>query len=153
MTDQKYRQKGYSGGSSGKDRSGGGGGVSGGGGGIFDDRPTRMEGAPRGRGADNNRAEVFRCKQCGEKAGTEVTPESLCRNCGVALHACVQCRSFDTSAPFQCKKAIPVAISSKTERNDCAGYEPAITFDLKGPSSIGNPDQARSAFDKLFGKR
>jgi hypothetical protein len=146
--DRKYRQQGY------QDRprpdqpSG-----PRGGGGFVDDRPTRMEGAPRGRGAERDREEVFRCKVCGERADPEVKLDSACKKCGAALHACVQCAHFDTVARYQCRKPIPVAIPAKSKANDCALYEPTRQLDLRGKSSVDTPDQARAAFDKLFGKR
>jgi hypothetical protein len=63
MSDRKYRSKGYQDGA----RTGGTGTSGGGGGGFSFDRPARLEGAPRGRGADPHRDEVFRCKACGER--------------------------------------------------------------------------------------
>src|SRR5512146_1140232 len=109
MPDRKYRQRGYQ-----DSQSKGGGGSSG-----PSVRPERPEG-PRGRGVGAPRDEVFRCKRCGERADTEVKPESTCRKCGSALHACVQCRHFDTMARFQCRQEIPVAIVAKSNANDCA---------------------------------
>ncbi len=143
MPDRKYRQRGYqdsqSKGSGGSDRG-------------PSVRPERPEG-PRGRGVGAHRDEVFRCKRCGERADADVKPESKCRKCGSDLHACVQCRHFDTLARFQCRQQIPAAIVAKSNANDCALYEPAISMDLKGSTSVDTPDQARSAFDKLFGKK
>lgn len=145
MPDRKYRHRGYQ---EGAGRSGGAGG------GPFDDRPQRLEGAPKGRGADRDRADVFRCKSCGERNDAEaVSASATCRKCGTALHACAQCRHFDTAAPNQCKKPIPQAILKKSAANECAFYEPTIALDLKGKTSLDTPDQARSAFDKLFGKK
>ena len=142
MPDRRYRQKGYqdSARSSRSDAPSGG-------------VPGRLEGGPRGRGSETNRAEVFRCKGCGEKNDPEFPPEALCRRCGAALHACAQCRHFDTGAPRQCRLPVPALISSKTARNDCALFEPILVADLTGSKAGGTPDQARSAFDKLFGKK
>ena len=151
MGDQKYRHSGYSGGSGGKGGGGSGGGDRQGGG--FDPRPTRLEGSPKGRGADPHREEVFLCKRCGERSDPEVKPESVCKKCGAPLHACAQCRHFDTTAPLQCRKSIPLAIAAKGERNECPEFEPGVTFALRAQSALDTPDQARSAFDKLFGKK
>lgn len=144
--DRKYRQSGYQDGAA---RAPGGGGSGG------DDRPARLEGAPKGRGADRHRDEVFRCKSCGERGDVDVPPGATCKKCGAALHACVQCRHFDTAAHYQCRKEIPAPVPSKTRANDCAFYEATISMDLKGRSSVGaaTPDHARSAFDRLFGKK
>jgi hypothetical protein len=144
--DRKYRHRGYQDSS----RTGGSGQP---GGGFSDERPARLEGAPKGRGADRDRDEVFRCKKCGEKAATDFAPDAVCLKCGAALHACAQCASFDTAARFQCTKPIEKAVLSKTARNDCTFFSPKIALDLRGKTAIDTPDQARAAFDKLFGKR
>ncbi|MGA7990045.1 MAG: hypothetical protein WCC53_01305 [Thermoanaerobaculia bacterium] len=146
MGDRKYGHKGYQDGA----RTGGSGGS---GGGFPSDRPARLEGAPRGRGADRHRDEVFRCKACGEKNDAEVASGSVCRKCGAALHACNQCRHFDGAARWQCRQPIPAPIAAKSKANDCALYAPVVSLDLTGSKAAETPDQARSAFDKLFGKR
>lgn len=154
MSEQKYRQQGYKDSGPRESRGGGGG---------FDDRPQRLEGAPRGRGADRPSVEVFRCKKCGEKAQPDFTSDATCRKCGDALHACAQCRHFDSGARFQCRKEIPALIASKTKQNDCALFEPSVSLDLtvrsaSGSSSGGNASgkgsasPGRSAFDQLFNK-
>ncbi len=149
MSDRKYRSKGYQDNA----RTGGSGAGSGGGGGFTFDRPARLEGAPRGRGADRDRAEVFRCKACGEKNDVEVAMESACRKCGTALHACSQCRHFDGAARWQCRQPIPSPLAAKSRANDCSFYAPVVSLDLTGAKAAETPDQARSAFDNLFGKR
>jgi hypothetical protein len=77
----------------------------------------------------------------------------VCRKCGAALHACAQCRHFDTLARFQCRKPVPAPIAAKSTANDCALFEANVSLDLTGTKAANSPDQARSAFDKLFGKR
>ena len=142
MTEQKYRQRGY------KDAERVGSGSSFGSSGQ---KPEKF--GPKGRGADRNRAEVFRCKTCNEKNDPEVLPESVCRKCGAALHACAQCRFFDGAAPMQCRQEIPALIPAKSKANACAFYAPTVSLDLTGTKAGGSPDGARSAFDQLFGKR
>lgn len=143
MPDRRYRHRGY------QDSQR----TTGSGSGPSSDRPARLEGAPRGRGSETNREEVFRCKGCGERANAEVTVSSTCTKCGRALHACSQCRHFDTLARNQCRREIPALVPAKNAGNDCTLYEPAMSLDLKGRTAIDTPDSARSAFDKLFGKK
>ena len=114
----------------------------------------RTEGAPRGRGADQDRAVVFACKSCGEKRRDpeEIRFESTCSKCGADLHACSQCSHFDTSARFECTQPIPARILSKKARNSCSLYSPARSFDLTGSRAKETPDDARAAFDRLFKK-
>ena len=113
----------------------------------------RTEGAPRGRGADVDKAVVFACKACGEKRRDleDIRFDSTCA-CGADLHGCSQCAHFDTSARFECAQAIPVRIISKKKRNECALFSPALSFDLTGPKASGTPDDARAAFERLFRK-
>jgi hypothetical protein len=146
MPDRKYRQKGYQDSARSSRSDGPSGGF-----------PGRLEGGPRGRGSETNRAEVFRCKGCGEKADPEFGPEAACKKCGAALHSCVQCRHFDTAAPRQCRQPIPAPLPSKSAQNACALFEAILVADLTGTkaggTTGGTPDQARSAFDKLFDKK
>jgi DNA-directed RNA polymerase subunit RPC12/RpoP len=118
-------------------------------------RPPRDEGAPRGRGIDQNKAVVFRCKHCGERVVDldSIGFEAVCRKCGADLHSCSQCTYFDTSARFECVRPIPERIPSKKARNTCTFYAPAKTFDLTGSRAVATPDDARSAFDALFNKK
>ncbi|MGZ5428350.1 MAG: hypothetical protein ACXWFS_05015 [Thermoanaerobaculia bacterium] len=143
MTEQKYRQRGYR-----ESERSGRGGFSG-----PSDRPARLEGAPKGRGAERNRDEVFRCKTCSEKNDPEVVPESVCRKCGAALHACAQCRFFDGAAHWQCRQDIPAPVPAKSKANTCTFFAPTVSLDLTGTKAANSPDHARSAFDQLFGKR
>ena len=141
--DRKYRHRGYqdsSTESSGRRPSG--------------PRPPRDEGAPRGRGIDQDKAVVFRCKHCGEKAleYDSIALDAVCRKCGAALHSCSQCTYFDTSARFECVKPIPERIASKKAQNACTFFAAAKTFDLTGSRGEATPDDARSAFDALFKK-
>ncbi len=140
--DRKYRQKGYQDSAPHEGRGGGRAEV-----------PKRLEGAPKGRGAERNRAEVFRCKLCGERNDPDVAATSLCRKCRAPLHACNQCRHFDGGARWQCRQEIPAPVVSKSAANDCAFYAPAVTLDLTGAKAAETPDTARAAFDRLFGKK
>jgi hypothetical protein len=116
-------------------------------------RPPRPEG-PRGRGVDQDKALVFRCKHCGERVLDldSIGFEATCRKCGGDLHACAQCAHFDTAARFECAQPIPERIASKQTRNRCASYAPAKAFDLTGTRATATPDDARAAFDRLFKK-
>jgi hypothetical protein len=141
--DRKYRHRGYQDGdrdSSARRPSG--------------PRPNRDDGAPRGRGIDQDKAVVFRCKHCGERVldVDSIGFDAVCRKCGASLHSCSQCTYFDTSARFECTQPILARLVSKKARNECASFAPAKTFDLTGSRGSATPDDARSAFDALFKK-
>ncbi|HEY2798595.1 MAG TPA: hypothetical protein VGK26_11955 [Thermoanaerobaculia bacterium] len=143
--DRKYRHRGYQE----SDRDSSGRRPSG-------PRPPREDdGAPRGRGIDQNKAVVFRCKHCGERVLDldSISVDAVCRKCGASLHACSQCAHFDTSARFECTEPIPARIVSKKAKNECTFFAPAKAFDLTGSrGTTATPDDARSAFDALFKK-
>jgi hypothetical protein len=119
-------------------------------------RPQRMEGAPRGRTAGGFGPEVFKCNKCGQqRVGLdEPTFEEACMKCGADLHTCGNCRFFDTTTLWECRENIPVRVVGKQVRNECTFFQPKIVKDLsadKGKQPVTETD-ARKAFDALFKK-
>src|SRR6059036_418028 len=102
--------------------------------------------------------EVFRCARCGHLLSLEVAHDSRCSRCGVDLHSCVQCMSFDTSARWECTQnaALPARVTPKDERNTCALFVPRTTVERQtttpaGSTSSSAPaNSAKKAFDDLF---
>lgn len=143
MSDQKYRQRGYKD----ADRSNGG---------VRERRPQgpppQREG-PRGRGLGTPTTSVFRCGDCGKRisraGGIEL--DQVCGHCEADLHTCVNCTHFDPSASFQCRQQIPVAVPKKRKRNECALFAPKEVMEFESDSPARTPDEARVAFDDLFG--
>src|SRR3954449_8142321 len=117
MSERKYRQRGYQ------------------------DEPRERQ-APRPKAAPAPRApgrqlqdaagpktpnlmgshEVFKCARCGNRLGVPVGADERCSRCGVDLHSCVQCASFDTAARFECSHPITARVSPKDARNNCAAF-------------------------------
>jgi hypothetical protein len=100
--------------------------------------------------------EVCRCARCGNLLSLPIGAESRCPRCGVDLHACVQCVSFDTSARWECTEHARLAerVAPKDARNACPLFTPRTTVERQtgspsAPSSPGQPS-ARQAFDDLF---
>jgi hypothetical protein len=93
--------------------------------------------------------EVFRCSRCGNRLGTPVDIEARCSRCGVDLHACIQCASFDTSARFECSQdTLTARITPKDARNTCPLFSPRTTIERE--TGTQGPPSARQAFDDLF---
>jgi hypothetical protein len=93
--------------------------------------------------------EVFRCARCGNRLGVPVAADARCSRCGVDLHACIQCVSFDTSARFECSQAALTArVSPKDARNACPLFSPRTTIERE--TGTQGPPSARQAFDDLF---
>jgi hypothetical protein len=157
MSDRKYRQHGYQ----------------------DDERDRRPQGpkAPRppqerapGRVLQDERGpktpnlmgmhEVFKCARCGNKLPLPVELTSKCNRCGVALHSCIQCVSFDTSARWECTQSskLPQRIAPKDEGNLCPMFTPRTTIERQtsspsgssGSGESGGSSSARKAFDDLF---
>jgi hypothetical protein len=142
MSDRKYRQRGYQ----------------------DDDRsrePRRDQGPrkppeprdprlPRDPRAPNMPGfrQVFRCGRCGHVESTDVGALSKCGKCGVALHACIHCESFDPGARFECRQTIHARVSPKDEPNDCKLFAARLTVERETGSTA--PASARKALDDLF---
>jgi hypothetical protein len=93
--------------------------------------------------------EVFRCARCGNLLALPVLQDSRCSRCGVDLHSCVQCTSFDTGSRFECvQQMLPLRISPKDVRNVCDLFEPRTTVERQ--TGTPGPTTARQAFDDLF---
>src|ERR1043166_9830986 len=86
-----------------------------------------------------------------------------CPKCNAALHCCKQCAHFEPSTRFQCLKPVPVRIPVKDKANECTLFSPRVTVARDGvaapPMPVQptveaprSPEDARSAFDRLFKK-
>jgi hypothetical protein len=155
MSDRKYRQRGYQ--DEGKPR------------GPRGPKPPRppQERAPgrvlqdeRGPKTPNLMAahEVCRCARCGNLLSLPLAGDSRCARCGVDLHSCVQCESFDTSARWECTQSatLTARVAPKDARNTCTLFAARTTVERQTgtPASIGDgssgTSSARRAFDDLF---
>ena len=92
--------------------------------------------------------QIFRCARCGNSETTEVGSESKCQKCGVDLHACIHCDSFDPGATFECRQTIKVRVSPKDAKNECPLFAPRVQVERETGSTA--PTSARKAFDDLF---
>jgi hypothetical protein len=93
--------------------------------------------------------EIFRCARCGSPESVEVESQSRCSKCGVDLHACIHCTSFDAGAHFECMQRIPARVSPKDTKNACALFSPRLKVERETGSSAA-PNSAKKAFDDLF---
>ena len=96
--------------------------------------------------------EVFRCSRCGNIEATDVLSLSKCGKCGVDLHACIHCASFDPGATFECREVIRQRVSPKDAANDCTFFAPRRTVERETGStpSTTTVSSGRKAFDDLF---
>ena len=160
MSDRKYRQRGYQ--DENKPRGPKG---------PAAPRPPKQDRAPgrqlqdaAGPKTPNLMAahEVCRCARCGNLLSLPIAGDSACPQCGVALHSCVQCVSFDTSARWECTQSdtLPARVAPKDARNECALFAPRTTIerqtstpqnrDAGNSASGGSASSAKQAFDDLF---
>ncbi len=104
--------------------------------------------------------EVCRCARCGNLLGLPIAADARCSRCGVDLHSCVQCVSFDTSARWECTQnaKLPARVAPKDVRNACALFEPRTTIERQTSTPVSSgtgggssgTSSARKAFDDLF---
>ena len=93
--------------------------------------------------------EVFRCARCGNRLAVPVEADAKCARCGVEVHSCLNCVSFDTSARWECtESALPARVAPKDERNLCALFHPRTTVERQ--TGTTGPTGARQAFDDFF---
>ena len=154
MSDRKYRQRGYQDEPKARGPKGPGAPRP-----PQERAPGRLLQDPAGPKTPNLMAarEVFRCARCGHLLELTVGADSRCSRCGVALHACVQCVSFDTSARWECTQsaALPARVAPKDERNTCPLFAPRTTVERQtgtppDRSASGPTNSAKKAFDDLF---
>ena len=107
--------------------------------------------------------EVLRCALCGTivPPPVDIKFDSQCTKCKADLHACKNCRHFDTSAQFECTQSIPERITKKDLRNNCEFFMARTSIEREtrdsgggngGQSPLTKPSDARNAFDNLFKK-
>ena len=107
-----------------------------------------------------------RCFNCATTLPPGADLNGNCPKCNAELHCCKQCSHFEPSMRFQCLKPIPVRIAVKDKANQCTLFTPRVTVAREGTNGNGagpsppsanmpvprNPEDARSAFDRLFKK-
>lgn len=94
--------------------------------------------------------EVFKCARCGNKLNVPVALADRCSRCGVDVHACINCVSFDTGARLECSQpALTVRVTPKDGANTCEWFEPRTTVERQTTTNVA-PNSARQAFDDLF---
>ena len=146
MSDRKYRQRGYH--DDDRDRQAK----------PSTPRPAPARGAPaaaRRISQDGPRninmpgfRQVIRCSQCGAIIEEEVGLETRCPRCGIDLHACSQCESFDPGSRFECMQQVTARVTPKNLKNSCSEYAPRTKVERE--TTTPRTDDARKAFDDLF---
>jgi hypothetical protein len=91
------------------------------------------------------------CQACGALLSIEGTigRRDECEACGADLHACVQCRFYDTSASDQCRESEAERVQDKERQNFCEYFQLATG---KGGGSLKAENDARDKLEALFKK-
>jgi hypothetical protein len=92
-----------------------------------------------------------RCHACGfEWAGFgQPGTKAECENCSADLHACLNCRFYDTHKPAQCLLNNIDPVMNKERFNYCDEFQFA---DKKESAGKDEAKTSRDQFDKLFKK-
>ncbi len=151
MSERKYRQRGYQDDDRDRNRPP-----------DRERRPAPTPGAPAAtrrlssEGARNPNLmgyrEVVKCARCGAPVDAAIVSLSTCARCGQALHACIQCAHFDTSATFECSQKIAARVSPKDAANGCTLFTVRASWERETSSSAApsTESSAKKAFDDLF---
>lgn len=92
------------------------------------------------------------CHACNKPLdlGREIGRRDECPNCGADLHACLNCRFYDRSAPKQCREPQADLVREKDKANFCDYF---VFADSTAGSTAGDvTGAARKALDALFKK-
>ena len=133
MSDRKYRQRGYM--DDPRDRE-------------QREKPAPKPAEPRAPGRQLQSAS-------GPKTPNLMSSHEVfrCSRCGVDLHSCIQCVSFDTSARFECTQPLTVRVAPKDEKNTCTLFAPRTTVERQTSTPAQQSpatNSAKKAFDDLF---
>lgn len=92
------------------------------------------------------------CHACKNEIKIEghISRTDECGNCGVDIHACLNCENYDPSAHNKCREPQAEWVSDREKANFCDFFIPNKRA-ASGPRASG-ADDAKSAFDNLFRK-
>jgi hypothetical protein len=91
---------------------------------------------------------VSRCTRCGNLLTAAIEADGRCPRCGIDLHSCIQCVSFDPGSTFECRDAVPARVEPKDVKNTCTLFAPRESFERQTGTTPAV--SARQAFDDLF---
>lgn len=92
------------------------------------------------------------CWKCGASLAGLLLPlgrRETCPSCHAELHACRQCRHFDSRRAGQCRELAAEPVSDKTRANFCGWFVPRPDAYQGGGAAMAQ--QNRAALDALFG--
>ena len=76
---------------------------------------------------------------------------SACGKCGVPLHACIHCQSFDAGARFECREIDSRAHQPQGRAERLRLFAPRVSVEREtGSTPAAGSNSARKAFDDLF---
>jgi len=91
------------------------------------------------------------CYKCGSewKSVSQPGTKAICEECSADLHACFNCRFYDTSKPYQCLIHEIDPVLNKERFNYCDEFQ---FIDKKQAAGKDEAKSARNKFDNLFKK-
>ena len=99
-------------------------------------------------------AEDLVCWSCGALLGGLTLPMRRleeCPACGVDLHVCRMCRSYDPGAAKRCREQDAEEVKEKERANFCDYYKPRP--DAYGAREHAEAEASRAQLEDLFGMR
>ncbi len=80
----------------------------------------------------------------------KVYRDDTCSQCGKSLRSCRNCLYYAPGQQYDCKEHISEQVTDKESANYCDSYSPNRSTE-QGSGEKKKKDDARNAFDKLFG--
>jgi len=99
------------------------------------------------------KAEEVSCWKCGTPLPADLplplSRRSKCRRCNADLHACRQCRFYDTSKNNSCAEPMAERVVNKERANFCDYFEPGTAAFTSADKT--DSDESREKLEVLFG--
>ena len=94
------------------------------------------------------------CFQCKHKLelSTKISFREECPQCGADIHACLNCRFYDTSSYNECKEPSAEKVQNKDRNNYCEYFEANTNHSAKDNSHSEKKKKQLTDAEALFKK-
>ena len=81
----------------------------------------------------------------------EVFRSTLCPECGKEVKVCLNCKFMSPGAHWDCRETIEEPVREKDRANFCSYFKLKDINNKKNDNTISKQEEAKDAFNKLFG--
>lgn len=92
------------------------------------------------------------CWKCKKEINvSQVSRSTECPLCGADLHSCKECRHFSSGSHYDCKETVDELITDKEKGNFCDYFQVNTSLTAGAAGGSSKADDAKKAFNALFG--